>query len=97
MRRSTVCWRARGGRDVLQRVERGRPLRQRREERRLRRRQHRRVDAEVDLAGAPGPGRLVAVRREVQVQRQDLALAEAVLEPQRQHHLADLGAERRAA
>ena len=44
-------------------------------------------------AGAPGAGGLVAVGREVQVEREDLALREAMLEPQREHHLAHLGAE----
>ena len=44
-----------------------------------------------------GAGGLVAVGRQVQVHREDLALGEAVLEPQREHHLADLRAEPRGA
>ena len=55
------------------------------------------VDAEVQLARAPGAGGLVAVRRQVQIQREDLALGEAMLEPEREHHLADLRAPARAA
>ena len=80
------------GRQALPRIERRRPLRQRGEKRRLRRRQHRGVDAEIDPARAPRTGRLVAVGGEIEIEREDLALAEAVLEPEREQHLAHLGA-----
>ncbi len=76
------------GRHVLQGIERTRTLGQRREERRLRRRQHGWIDAEVQLARAAGAGGLVAVRRQIQVHRQDFAFGETVLEAQRQHHFA---------
>ena len=71
------CCRASAGARVAVRVEARRPLRQAGEERRLRRRQHRRVAAEVRVAGAPRADDLVAVRREVQIQREDLALGQA--------------------
>ncbi len=75
---------------LAERVEPGRPLRQAGQKRRLRRRQHRRSAAEVGAARPLGADDLVAVRREVQVQREDLALVEPMLEPQREHGLADL-------
>ncbi len=49
--------------------------------------------AEVRAAGALGADDLVAVGGEVQIQREDLALGEAMLEPQRQHRLANLRAQ----
>ena len=69
------------------RVEPGRPLRQRREKRGLRRRQHRRGAAEVGLARALGTGDLVAVRREVQIERENLALRQPMLQSHRDNRL----------
>ena len=77
-------------RQAAPRVEARRTLRQRRQERGLRRRQHRAVAAEVGVAGALGAGDLVAVRREVQVQREDLRLGQPMLEAQRDDRLLDL-------
>ena len=73
-------------------IEGGRTLRQAGEERRLRRRQHRRFDAEVDAARPLDAGGLIAVGGEVQIEREDLALAEPVLEPQRDDRFVELGA-----
>ena len=79
-----------GRRHVLARIERARPLWQRREKGRLRGRQHGCIHAKVQPARPPGPGRLVAVRRQVQVHREDVALAEAMLQAERQHRLTEL-------
>ena len=77
-------------RQAAPRVEARRTLRQRRQERGLRRRQHRGVDAEVGVARALGAGDLVAVRREVQIQREDVRLGQPMLEAQRDDRLLDL-------
>ncbi len=82
----------RGLRQAAPRVEPRRTLRQRGDERRLRRRQHRGVGAEVGVAGALGAGDLVAVGREVQVEREDLGLRQPMLEAQRDDRFLDLGA-----
>ncbi len=58
------------------------PVRKSREKRRLSHRQHRRRNAEVDLAGTRGTNHLVSVRREAQIQGEDLALGEAMLQSQ---------------
>jgi hypothetical protein len=71
-------------------IERRRPLRQAGQERGLRGRQVVRGAAEVGPARGLGAHDLVPVRRDAQVQRQDLALAQPVLEAQRQQHLAQL-------
>ena len=75
---------------IAERVVAGRPLRQAGEKRRLRRRQHRRLGAEVGAARPAGADDLIAVGREIQIERENLALVEAMLEPQREHGLADL-------
>jgi hypothetical protein len=72
------------------RVEARWPLGQTREERRLRGRDQGRRHAEVRAAGALGSRDLVAVGRQVQIQGQQLALAEAVLETQGHQRLAQL-------
>src|SRR5581483_1254030 len=60
---------------VTQRVECTGPLRQRGEIRRLRRRQIFRRNAEIETAGARDAARLIAIRREVQIERKNLLLA----------------------
>ena len=94
-------------------ARRRRPLRQRRQPRRLRDRQLFRRAAKVTPAGAGDADGLLAVRREVDVQREDLALRVAMFESQRhdglahfrrnrarriaEQHLRDLLGDRRAA
>ena len=75
-------------------ARRRRPLRQRGEPRRLRRRQILRRAAEIAPAGPDDSRRLLAVRREIDVEDEDLALRIAVLEPQRDDRLAQLPGER---
>ena len=84
----------RRGLRIAQRIERPRPLRQRGQERGLRVRQLLGGDAEVTPARADDAGRLIAVRREVQVEREELALRVAMFEPQRDDGLAYLLRER---
>ena len=79
---------------VSVRIEAGRTLRQAGQERRLRRRQHRRVVAEVRVARSSRADYLIAVRREVQVQREDLVLGEPMLQTLREHRLLHLAHER---
>ena len=75
---------------VAERVVARRPLRKAGQKRRLRRREHRRLGPEVDAARLSGADDLIAVGGEIEVEREDLALVEAMLEPQREHGLADL-------
>ena len=67
---------------VAVRIERRRPLWQAGEERRLRGGQHPRLDTEVGLARTLEAGGLVAVGGEVQIERENLALRQAVFEPE---------------
>ena len=73
------------------RVEPRRTLRQAREKRGLCRRQHGCRRAEVRLARAFDAGDLIPIPREVQVDRENLPLGEAMLEPERDDGFADLG------
>ena len=68
----------------------GRPLRQAGQKRGLCRRQHRRFGGKVGSTRPAGADHLIAVGGEVEVDRENLALVEPVLEPQRQHGLANL-------
>ena len=72
------------------RIERRRPLWKRSQKRRLRRRGGRGADAEILAARPLGSHQLIAVRRKVQVQGEDLALRQAMLEPHGNHGLAKL-------
>jgi hypothetical protein len=76
---------------MAERVEAARPLRQAGEEGRLRRREHRRRHAEVGLTRPLGAGELIAVGGEVQVQREQFGLREAMFEAQRDERLVRLG------
>ena len=84
---------AQGGVEVAIRIENRGPLGQAGQEGGLRRRQAGGPAAEVAPARRFGSHALVAVRREAQVEGQDLAFAQAVLEPQRKHGLAQLPAQ----
>ena len=71
-------------------IERGGPLCEAREQRSLCRSQHRRITAEVGATGSSRAHDLVAVGGQIQIHRQDLALGEAVFQPQRENRLGDL-------
>ena len=71
-------------------IESGRPLRQARQKRSLRRREHRHRTTEVRATGALSTHDLIAVRRKVQVERQDLALRKTMLDSQREHGFVNL-------
>ena len=79
------------GRGIAPRVVARRLLRQGRQKRRFRRRQRRRRPAEVRLRRALRALNLIAVRREVQIEREDLVLRQPMFEPQRDDRLIDLG------
>jgi hypothetical protein len=76
------------------RIESGRTLRKARQERCLRRREHRRVVTEVRVTRPSRADHLIAVRREVQVQRQDLVLGKAMLQALREYGFLKLAAQR---
>ncbi len=79
---------------VSVRIESGRTLRKARQERRLRRREHRRVVTEVRVTRSSRADHLIAVCREVQVQREDLVLGKPMLQTLREHGLLKLARER---
>ena len=72
------------------RIEPGRALWQRRQKRRLGRRQQRGAAAEVLAARALGAHQLIPVRRQIQIERENLALAQAMLEAKRDHRFVHL-------
>src|SRR4051812_34151252 len=72
------------------RVEAGRPLRQTGQKGGLRRREHGCGASEVRATGPLGPPDLIAVRRKVQVQREDFLLRVAMLDSQRQNRFVNL-------
>jgi hypothetical protein len=72
-------------------IEVGRALRQPRQKRRLCRRDCASGNAEVPAAGALDAHELIAVGRDVQIEREDFALREAVLQAQGDDRLAKLG------
>src|SRR5262249_18017261 len=71
-------------------VEAGGPLGQARQEGRLGRCQQGGCAAEIDPAGGVGSDDLVPVRRETEIQRENLPLGELMLEPYGQEGLAQL-------
>ena len=75
---------------ALPRIEAARLLRERREKRGLGRRERRDVATEVRPRGAAGADDLIPIRRQVEIERENLALGVAVLEAQRHHRLAPL-------
>ncbi len=81
-----------GGPQIAERIEGRGTLRQAGEKRRLRRRQHRRLDAEIALAGSSHARSLAAVGGQIQIQRENLALRETMLEPDRERHFLELRA-----
>ena len=80
-----------GGVPVPIRIETRWTLRQPGEECRLCGRQHRRWNAEVGAARALDAGDLIAITGEVHIHRQDLALGEAMFQPDGDHGFVNLG------
>ena len=79
----------------LQRILRSsRPLRQRREISGLRDRQLLRRASEISIARARDPDRLLTVRREIQIQREDFPLVVSMFETQSDQRFADFRAHR---
>ena len=81
------------GSSIAIRIERGRPLREAGQKRCLRGRQQACRCAEIDAARALGARHLIAVRRKVQIQREDVMLAEPMLQTQRNDRFVKLCAD----
>ncbi len=75
---------------IAERVVSGWTLWEPGQKRGLRRRQHRRLGREVGAARLAGADGLVAVGREIEIEREHFALVEAMFQPQREDGLADL-------
>ena len=84
------CWRARARDRIAPRVVARRLLWQRCEKGGLGGRQRRDVSAEVGARRPLRAGDLIPVRGEVQIEREDVLLAQLMLQPQREHRFADL-------